>query len=798
MWKIPFLAKIPLVLWLLAIGLRFWAIGQPAHGHDINLFLSWGSHLLSVGPHNFFATVWTDYLPLPLLSLAPIVSLSRDINLPFALVFKTILSLLELLLIAKIIRPLPYRAKNLSLAFLALSPALIGDTAYWGQIDSIPALLVLYSTVTLLNSHSPSRYPFLASLALGLAVAIKPIMLIVAPVLWIFSLRRYYWWSLPVFSFLVFLSTALPFTPSPISAILLLFDRALTQASTYPYTTINAWNIWSITAPSIWPPDDVLVLGLSAHAAGLILFGAFTSISLWQWSKHKFAPAHLFRILGTILATFFIFSTRMHERHLLFALPFLALAASWQRFLIVPTLALTLTFSLNLFSAYYWYNHNQVWPFSPSFTSLVSWINTLIILALNLVWDWRSTLKSTLFKLKSNKILVIILLLASLLRLVNLSYPTDYVFDEVYHAFTAREYLHNKIVAWEWWTTPPEGVAYEWTHPPVAKYGMVLGMLLFGENSFGWRVGSAIAGVVSIYGLYLLILRLTSNHSLALLSAFLVSIEGLHIAQSRVAMNDAYMLCFLIWSLYAAVKMRWKSAAVLYGLALASKWSALYGVIPLGFIYLHQNNFPHWNLKSILYHLLTTIRYLLISVFVYVLTFTPFILAGHSWDQWIELHRQMWYYHTHLVATHAYQSTPQEWIFSARPVWYHVKYLSDHVAHIYAQSNPIILWFGLVALLLQLPKITSFPSVISYTLYAVFTLPWIFSPRIMFFYHYLPSATFLSVILASWLLTLPPRFRYSLIILCIIGLIIVFPTLFGVPMSNNFWTQFFTVFPNWK
>ncbi|PIS18302.1 phospholipid carrier-dependent glycosyltransferase, partial [Candidatus Collierbacteria bacterium CG09_land_8_20_14_0_10_46_12] len=73
-------------------------------------------------------------------------------------------------------------------------------------------------------------------------------------------------------------------------------------------------------------------------------------------------------------------------------------------------------------------------------------------------------------------------------------------------------------------------MAYEWTHPPLAKYGMVTGMLLFGENSFAWRLGSAVMGVASILGLYLLVLSLTKQESIALLAAFLVSIEGLHIA----------------------------------------------------------------------------------------------------------------------------------------------------------------------------------------------------------------------------------------------------------------------------
>lgn len=397
----------------------------------------------------------------------------------------------------------------------------------------------------------------------------------------------------------------------------------------------------------------------------------------------------------------------------------------------------------------------------------------------------------------NNRWLIAILLLASCLRFINLGSPHSYIFDEVYHAFTAREYLHNHIEAWEWWTIPPEGVAYEWTHPPIAKYGMVLGMLLFGENSFGWRFGSAAMGVLSIFGLYFLIISLTRNRQLALLSAFLLSIEGLHISQSRVAMNDAYMLCFYVWSLYLAVKSRWKISAIFYGLSLASKWSALYGVIPLAFLYLHQHPFKS-SLKDFFSHLVLSLRLFVIALLTYLLAFAPFILAGHTWGQFVELHRQMWYYHTHLVATHDYQSTPLEWIFSARPVWYHVNYSSNYTSNIYAQGNPALLWLGLVALLIQLPKIFSFPYSLFYLLYFIFTLPWIFSPRIMFFYHYLPSATFLSIITANYLLTLNTRFRTVLLAILILGLILIFPMLYNILLPADFWNHYFTIFPRWK
>jgi dolichyl-phosphate-mannose--protein O-mannosyl transferase len=326
---------------------------------------------------------------------------------------------------------------------------------------------------------------------------------------------------------------------------------------------------------------------------------------------------------------------------------------------------------------------------------------------------------------------------------------------------------------------------------------MVVGMLLFGENSFGWRVGSAVAGVVSILGLYLLVLAMTKNKQLGLLSVFLVSIEGIHIAQSRIAMNDMYMLAFFIWALYLAVKSRWRWTAVLYGLALATKWRQ-FMELPLAFIYLHQNPLNNWRLKSGVYHILSSVRYILIALSVYVLTFTPFILAGHTWDQWWELHRQMWYYHTHLVATHGYQSTPLEWIFAARPVWYYVKYLGDHISNIYVQGNPIILWLGLVAIVLQLKKLFDIRYSLFFFPYVIFTLPWIASPRIMFFYHYLPSSVFLCVILANFISDLSPRLRISLLVCFSVSLLLISPMLYGFPMSHAYWDTLFKLLPSWK
>lgn len=768
-----------ILVFLLGLGIRLYGATTNAQHYDMATFEAWSRTFWVHGPTSFFNSVWSDYTPLPILTFAPISLLADFLHAPFELTFKMVHIILELLLIMFI--------PGLSLlvrTLLLFSPALIGDNAFWGQVDNIPALLGVLALTTM----SP--------LALGLAVAYKPIMILIAPIIWIKDIKRGRYWQLPIYSMIVFFLTAIPTGRNQF--ITHIFDRITSQTGTYPHLTINAFNFWSLVPVNAWITDSSSVFNLTGRTLGMLIFALLSLITLNAWRKTKFAPEFAPRVIATIMIVFFTFTTRMHERHLLFGIPFLALAVSAQSWLILPLILISATFTLNLYGAYVWVNDNQVWPFSPTVISAISWVTTLTALALGSIWDWPAFFKKVKSVVVKNKALFLILLFASVIRFTHLSYPSEYIFDEVYHAFTASEYSKNNIAAWEWWTTPPPGVAYEWTHPPVAKYGMVIGILLFGDNSFGWRVVSSVFGVISILGIYYLVNALTKNKSIALLSTFLVSLEGLHLSQSRIAMNDIYMLTFFIWSLYLAVKSRWKGSAILYGLALGSKWSALYGVIPLSYLYLSQHDVLHWSLKSTLKHLFFVLRLLLIVVSVYVLTFTPFILAGHTWEQWWELHRQMWYYHTHLDATHAYQSTPLQWLFAARPVWYFVKYSETVISNIYAQGNPLILWLGLIAFLLQLKKVINSKYTLYFILYLIFTLPWVFSPRIMFFYHYLPSAVFLCIILAAWLSELPSKIRYSILALIFLIFLALSPLLYGTYMSKSYWDALFAIFKSWK
>src|SRR5258708_3911057 len=152
-------------------------------------------------------------------------------------------------------------------------------------------------------------------------------------------------------------------------------------------------------------------------------------------------------------------------------------------------------------------------------------------------------------KLKKNYwfLLSLIVIFAFISRVYRLNLPKEYIFDEVYHAVTAKLIRRNDPRAYEWWNPPLEpDTAVDWLHPPLAKYTQALGMDLFGENSFGWRISSAVFGTLVIIATAFLADELFKSKKIALLSAFLAACDGLLLTQSRIAMNDIHVTFFIL------------------------------------------------------------------------------------------------------------------------------------------------------------------------------------------------------------------------------------------------------------
>jgi len=94
---------------------------------------------------------------------------------------------------------------------------------------------------------------------------------------------------------------------------------------------------------------------------------------------------------------------------------------------------------------------------------------------------------------------------ALLLFVYRLGWPDWYVWDEVYHAYTAGQYVAGNSDAFVWGTTPAgPGSMYTWNHPPLGLHLIGFGIRAWGDDPLGWRLPGAIFGAAGVGIAYLM------------------------------------------------------------------------------------------------------------------------------------------------------------------------------------------------------------------------------------------------------------------------------------------------------
>jgi dolichyl-phosphate-mannose-protein mannosyltransferase len=332
-------------------------------------------------------------------------------------------------------------------------------------------------------------------------------------------------------------------------------------------------------------------------------------------------------------------------------------------------------------------------------------------------------------------------LAAGILRVVRLDIPRGRIFDEIYYACDAQNLLRYGVETGTEGNTPedgtiqaqciPNGQAGFIVHPPVGKWLIGIGMRLFGVNEFGWRIAAAVAGTLMVIALVRVTRRMTGSTVLGCMAGLLLTLDGLHFVQSRVAMLDIFLAMFVLLAFCALVADRdhvrrrlavtedeelagwgprlgwrpWRIAAgVCLGLAVATKWSGLYYVVALILLAFawevgaRRTAGVRAPVQSTIvrsgYLILATM--LVLPAALYVVSWAGWFAGSGSetlaWDRhWAESNpagglasvvpdglRSWWHYHVaqfnfhdDLRQRHPYQSHPAGWLFLARPVSYY-------------------------------------------------------------------------------------------------------------------------------
>ncbi len=196
-----------------------------------------------------------------------------------------------------------------------------------------------------------------------------------------------------------------------------------------------------------------------------------------------------------------------------------------------------------------------------------------------------------------------ILLCGFCLRIFMFSDSFLHEWDERYHFLVAKNLQNDWLkpilypdvplhYAYQNWTAN-----YIWMHkPPFTLWCIMLSFKCFGVSEFSGRIPSLIFSLFCIFLTYKIALHLFKNHTVALLSAFFHSINGLvlDMASGRAASEHIDTTLFFIVELAVYLillfeqKKKWYLIVfigVLTGLAVLTKWYVGLIIVPLFWIY---------------------------------------------------------------------------------------------------------------------------------------------------------------------------------------------------------------------
>lgn len=585
----------------LAFLVRIVLIGADGFRNDVSSFEGWTLTLVehplrefykSTGfadyPPGYFFVLWIvgQFYKLFVHSDPGFGALKIAVKLPAIL-----MDLADSLLIFAIVRRFASRAWAYGAAALfALNPATIFISAYWGQVDSVAAGVVLAALLLAVWSDGAKGRAATFGLAgacvlLAYSILIKPPASVLIPLFLIHAFtgdpearrRRLAGTALgAVAGFALAYLSAIAFQPAldPLKAFAWLIQRYQFGSGVYAYNSVNAFNLYTIRS-NFWESDaglwPVVTFGFPQWAWGIVLVVGASALILFAYAQKK-TPEAFLEAACLLSIAFFVLSTRMHERYifngLVLAMPLIAFGRRYRYAsgVLSVTLFLNLLYSLEYLRVMDQHitgvDASNMWPLA---TRLCSLLNVATFFYLGYVYTgagpdvlerfdprawfrsraeggaraWWPPLEGTAaMDLRDWSIASALGAVSFAISYAYVKWPAEKVFDEIYYARAAEEYLQGKDV-------------FEWTHPPLTKLFITATTWLLGDQAYGWRMASVVMGALSVVLLYVFAKRLLGSTLFASIAAGMLVFDGFHLAQSRIATPEITVAFFALLVLYA-------------------------------------------------------------------------------------------------------------------------------------------------------------------------------------------------------------------------------------------------------
>ena len=300
---------------------------------------------------------------------------------------------------------------------------------------------------------------------------------------------------------------------------------------------------------------------------------------------------------------------------------------------------------------------------------------------------------------------ILIAIGAFFLRVINLGNPKGFVFDEVYYVDGARDFLRYGV---EVAGSKPEFVV----HPPIGKWCIALGIKIFGDSEFGWRIAAAIAGTLIILIAARLAHELFYSPFLTAITAALMAFDGLLLVHSRTALLDLFLTLFILTAAYFWFRQQYWYSGIFFGLALATKWSALYFIALFALVTLFRLLKVTAFKESLRKVGIRILQFAFLPLGIYLTSWAGWLFSDRGWNRdyasnplasLFYYHKQMLDFHTSLVEKHSYQANPWGWLIMKRPTSFFYESpkgcgSTSCSQEVLALGTPVLWWSATIAL----------------------------------------------------------------------------------------------------